>query len=232
MSHPSSSPDTRRPARAVVASASSPGSLFQLLRDGTPRTRAELVTASGMARSTVAGRLEELLGTGLVIPSEASASGGRPAVTFAFDPSSRVVIGVDLGVSHVHVAVTDLSNQVLAEELEDLPIADGPEKVLRRVTALAVRLLRRAGHSLDDVAGTGIGLPGPVEFPSGRPVSPPVMPGWDRFDVPGFLRRTLPGPVLVDNDVNLMALGERAEHYPDVTDLVFVKVASLSLIHI
>lgn len=225
MPRPSSPPDTR-PGRAGIPSATNPGSLFQLLRDGTPRTRADLVTASGMARSTVTGRLEELLETGLVVPSEASASGGRPAVTFAFDPSSRVVIGVDLGVSHAHVAVTDLSNTVLAEEMEQLPIADGPETVLRRVTALGLQLLRRAGHSLDDVAGTGIGLPGPVEFPSGRPVSPPVMPGWDRFDVPGFLRQTLPGPVLVDNDVNVMALGERAEHYPDVTDLVFVKVAS------
>ena len=180
-----------------------------------------------MARSTVAGRIEELLGTGLVAPTgEASSSGGRPASTFVFDPSSRVVVGVDLGVSHAHVAVTDLRNQVLAEVLEDLQIADGPEAVLGRITAMALGLLERAGRTLDDVAGTGIGLPGPVEFSSGQPVSPPVMPGWDRFDVPGFLGRTLPGPVLVDNDVNIMALGEHAELYPDVTDLVYVKVAS------
>ncbi|MGD8201303.1 ROK family protein [Ornithinimicrobium sp. W1679] len=214
-------------SRAGTPAASSPGSLFQLLRDGEPRTRADLVSASGMARSTVAGRLEELLTTGLVVPTgEASSSGGRPAVTFVFDPSSRVVVGVDLGVSHVHVAVTDLTNRVLAEDLEDLRIADGPEPVLRRTTALAARLLEHAGRSLDDVAGTGIGLPGPVEFSTGQPVSPPVMPGWDRFDVPGFLGRTLPGPVLVDNDVNIMALGEHAERYRDVDDLVFVKVAS------
>lgn len=217
-------PATSRPAPHTGSSA---GSLFQLLRDGEPRTRADLVAASGMARSTVAGRIEELLGTGLVAPTgEASSSGGRPASTFVFDPSSRVVVGVDLGVSHAHVAVTDLRNQVLAEELEDLQISDGPEAVLGRITAMALRLLEHAGRTLDDVAGTGIGLPGPVEFSSGQPVSPPVMPGWDRFDVPGFLGRTLPGPVLVDNDVNIMALGEHAELYPDVSDLVFVKVAS------
>ena len=217
-------PATSRPAPQTGSSA---GSLFQLLRDGEPRTRADLVAASGMARSTVAGRIEELLGTGLVAPTgEASSSGGRPASTFVFDPSSRVVVGVDLGVSHAHVAVTDLRNQVLAEELEDLQISDGPEAVLGRITAMAAGLLEHAGRTLDDVAGTGIGLPGPVEFSSGQPVSPPVMPGWDRFDVPGFLGRTLPGPVLVDNDVNIMALGEHAELYPDVSDLVFVKVAS------
>lgn len=215
------------PMRAGAPVAGSPGSLFQLLRDGTPRTRADLVVASGMSRSTVAARIEELLGTGLVVPTgEASSSGGRPALTFAFDPSSRVVIGIDLGVSHTHVAVTDLTNRVLAEELEDVQIAAGPEAVLRRTTTLALDLLQRIGLTLDDVAGTGIGLPGPVEFSTGQPVSPPVMPGWDRFDVPGFLGRVLPGPVLVDNDVNIMALGERAEAYRDVEDLVFVKVAS------
>jgi predicted NBD/HSP70 family sugar kinase len=210
-----------------AATGSTAGSLFQLLRDGAPRTRSDLVAASGMARSTVAGRIDELLGTGLVVPTgEASSSGGRPASTFVFDPSSRVVVGVDLGVSHTHVAVTDLRNQVLAEELEDLQIADGPEPILSRITAMALRLLERAGRPLDDVAGTGIGLPGPVAFSSGQPVSPPVMPGWDRFDVPGFLGQTLPGPVLVDNDVNIMALGEHAERYRDVADLIFVKVAS------
>lgn len=206
---------------------SSPGSLFQLLRDGRPRTRAELVSASGLARSTVASRLEDLLGVGLVVPTgEASSSGGRPAVTFVFDPSRRVVVSVDLGVSHAHVAITDLANSVLAEDLQDLDIADGPEPVLDLVTRTTLALLEEAGRSLDDVAGTGIGLPGPVEFSTGRPVSPPVMPGWDRFDVPGHLARTLPGPVLVDNDVNIMALGEHAERYRDLSDLVFVKVAS------
>ncbi len=38
------------------------------------------------------------------------------------------------------------------------------------------------------------------------------MPGWDRYDVPGHLQEAYPVPVLVDNDVNIMALGERRRH--------------------
>ena len=52
------------------------------------------------------------------------------------------------------------------------------------------------------------------------------MPGWDSYDVVGRLSRELPGPVLVDNDVNIMALGEHATTYPDVEHLLFVKVAT------
>ncbi len=52
------------------------------------------------------------------------------------------------------------------------------------------------------------------------------MPGWDRFDVPGWVRQHLDAPVLVDNDVNIMALGERATAWPGTEHLMFVKIAT------
>jgi predicted NBD/HSP70 family sugar kinase len=52
------------------------------------------------------------------------------------------------------------------------------------------------------------------------------MPGWDRFDVPGYMRRAFPVSVLVDNDVNVLALGEQALSWPTIRDLIFVKVAT------
>jgi predicted NBD/HSP70 family sugar kinase len=76
------------------------------------------------------------------------------------------------------------------------------------------------------VAGVGIGVPGPVEFATGRPTRPPIMPGWDGFDVPAFMAVRLDAPVLVDNDVNLMALGEFDGAWRDVSHLLFVKVAT------
>ena len=52
------------------------------------------------------------------------------------------------------------------------------------------------------------------------------MPGWDRYDVPAHVQRAFPVPVLIDNDVNIMALGERHAHLRDVDDLVFIKVST------
>ena len=88
------------------------------------------------------------------------------------------------------------------------------------------RLLKAAGSGRDDLVGIGIGLPGPVEHSTGRPAMPPIMPGWDHFDIPGHVSGALRGPVLVDNDVNVMALGEHATVYPHVEHLIFVKVAT------
>ncbi|WP_309076090.1 ROK family transcriptional regulator [Paenarthrobacter sp.] len=203
------------------------GNLFQLLRDGKARTRAELAETTGLARSTVASRIDSLISAGLVGPAgEASSTGGRPPSRFAFNPAARVVLAVDVGATHVIVAVTDLGGNVLAERRLGQEVADGPDIVLGRVVAAGREILAEAGREPGDLAGMGIGLPGPVEHDTGRPVKPPIMPGWDGFDVVTFVQRSLPVPVLVDNDVNIMALGERTAYWPDHDNFLFVKVAT------
>lgn len=210
-----------------AGSLSRAGDLFQLLRDGQARTRAELALTTGLARSTVASRIDALINSGLVGPAgEASSSGGRPPSRFAFNPAARVVLAVDVGATHVIVAVTDLGGTVLAERRLAQEVADGPDVVLGRVVAAGRELLAEAGRNLEDLAGIGIGLPGPVEHDTGRPVKPPIMPGWDGFDVVRYMQRSLPVPVLVDNDVNIMALGERTAFWPDHDNLLFIKIAT------
>ncbi|MEV8149874.1 ROK family transcriptional regulator [Arthrobacter sp. NPDC080073] len=210
-----------------AGSLSRAGDLFQLLRDGQARTRAELALTTGLARSTVASRIDALMNSGLVGPAgEASSSGGRPPSRFAFNPAARVVLAVDVGATHVIVAVTDLGGTVLAERRLAQEVADGPDVVLGRVVAAGRELLAEAGRNLEDLAGIGIGLPGPVEHDTGRPVKPPIMPGWDGFDVVPYMQRSLPVPVLVDNDVNIMALGERTAFWPDHDNLLFIKIAT------
>ncbi|MET4901417.1 ROK family transcriptional regulator [Paenarthrobacter sp. CC6] len=203
------------------------GDLFQLLRDGQARTRAELALTTGLARSTVASRIDALINSGLVGPAgEASSSGGRPPSRFAFNPAARVVLAVDVGATHVIVAVTDLGGSILAERRLGQEVADGPEVVLGRVVSAGRELLAEARREPGDLAGIGIGLPGPVEHDTGRPVKPPIMPGWDGFDVVTYVQRSLPVPVLVDNDVNIMALGERTAYWPDHDNFLFIKVAT------
>lgn len=87
--------------------------------------------------------------------------------------------------------------------------------------------LAESNPDMPGVIGVGVGLPGPVEFKSGRPVSPPIMPGWDGFNVPAYLTALTAAPVWVDNDVNTMALGElRAGVARGCTDMIFVKIGT------
>src|SRR4051794_12775006 len=201
--------------------------LFQLLRDGVPRTRAELAKSTGLARSTVAARVDQLMRMGLIIPmADGVSTGGRPPSQFAINPGARLVLAADIGASHATLAITDLAGSILVEHTEPLDVALGPVPVLTGVVDNASAMLDRIGRLSKDLAGIGIGVPGPVEHSTGQPVNPPIMPGWDRFDIPGWVRQHLDVPVLVDNDVNIMALGERAVAWPHVDHLIFVKVAT------
>ena len=72
------------------------GDIFELLRDGRPWTRAELAETTGLARSTIAARIDVLMRLGLVAPfGGAPSTGGRPPALFALNPAARVVVGVE-----------------------------------------------------------------------------------------------------------------------------------------
>jgi hypothetical protein len=213
---------------ATPGSSSGAGELLQLMLDGAPRTRAELIKLTGLARSTVGSRVDALLAAGLLTPSgEAASTGGRPPSRLAFNPDAGIVLGADLGATHALVALTDLRGRVVAETALAIDISSGPQVVLDRVVRTARTLLRGAGRGRGDLRGVGVGVPGPVEHSTGRPVLPPIMPGWDGYDIPGHMNRALGGPVLVDNDVNLMALGElRSGLARGEQDVLYIKLGT------
>ncbi|WP_315637910.1 MULTISPECIES: ROK family protein [Microbacterium] len=212
--------------RPLATPSPGTGEIFQILRDGHARTKAELAALTGLARSTVASRVDALLAADLLRPAgEAVSTGGRPPARVAFNPRAGLVLAVDLGATHATVAVADLAGVILDARTRGIDIGEGPEALLDAILAEGSALLAATAGGLP-LVGVGIGVPGPVEHSTGRPTNPPIMPGWDRFDVPGYVQRTFDVPVLVDNDVNILALGEQATSWPRVDDLVFVKVST------
>ncbi|GAB13564.1 putative transcriptional regulator [Arthrobacter globiformis NBRC 12137] len=204
-----------------------PGELLHILRDGRPRTRADLAGMTGLGRGAISSRLEPLLRLGLVAPvSGAPSTGGRPSARLAFNPGAGLAAAADVGATHATMALTDLSGRVLTESTERLEISSGPEPVLDWLTMTLTGQLKAMKRPAADILAVGVGLPGPVEHSTGKPISPPIMPGWDGFDVPAHIQQTFDVPVLVDNDVNLMALGERATRRPNEDNMIFLKVAT------
>lgn len=135
-------------------------------------------------------------------------SGGRRPETLQLHASLGVLVGVDIGATSLDVAVLRSNMTVLAQHDEPADVREGPGVVLARVRALIRELLGRCGLQARHVLGIGIGVPGPVNFATGQLVNPPLMPAWDSFSIRDYLREDYAAPVFVDNDVNLMALGE------------------------
>jgi predicted NBD/HSP70 family sugar kinase len=211
---------------ATETTSTGAGALLRLIRDGRASTRAELVALTGLARSTVAQRMDALMSERLVVPAGGVSTGGRPPQTFAFNRAAGVVLCADLGATHSRVAVCDLAGEVLDDDARDIAIADGPDAVLDWLERMFEEQLERLGRTRDDVRGVGVGVPGPVEFATGTPVAPPIMPGWDGYRVGDRLAERFGAPSLVDNDVNIMALGEHYHAWRAFDHLLFVKVAT------
>jgi predicted NBD/HSP70 family sugar kinase len=207
--------------------SASAGHLLDLVRGGRARTRTDLASQTGLGRSAVSQAVTALIANGLLREvGQGTSTGGRRPVVLAFDQQAGVILAADLGATHSRIAVTDLGGEPLAEVAEDIDIARGPGIVLGWVEERFEDVLTLAGRTPGDVRGVGMGVPGPVEFATGRPVSPPIMPGWDGFPVPERFEERYGVPALVDNDVNIMALGEHRVKWSDSEHLLFVKVGT------
>jgi len=200
--------------------------LAGLVADGAATTRSAIVGATGLSRAAIAQRVDLLIERGLLVETEpAPTDRGRPPLALDLSDARIVVAGCDLGATHSRLAIATLSGRVLAERARSIDINAGPDAVLGTVRADLEELLGEAGRPADHLRAIGIGVPGPVEFASGTVVRPPIMAGWDGCRVPAFFEGHYAAPVLVDNDVNTMALGEYT-HRQASRHLLYVKVGT------
>lgn len=199
--------------------------LLALIRSENAESRSQLVQASGFARATVASRLDTLLASGLVVVDElVRDTGGRPASRLALNARRGVLLGADIGGSHIRVAVLDLRGGIIEARDHEFDVNEGPDAVLGLVAGEFDQLRAAHGFSRADVFGIAVGLPGPIEQSSGRVVSPPTMRGWDGVDVRAYFAARFAAPVAVDKDANIMALGEYHALGEPVADMVLLKV--------
>lgn len=155
-----------------------------------------------------------------------ASSGGRRAETLQLHRGLGVLLCADLGATSVEVAVLTPDLQVLARHGEAIEVRDGPGIVLSRMRTLMRGLLARSGLKPKQVIAIGIGVPGPVDFASGQLVEPPLMPQWDSFSIRDDLRADYDAPAWVDNDVNLMALGELWRLKRQLSNFLVIKVGT------
>lgn len=198
------------------------------VRAGGLRTRPELVRQLGLGRNVVSQRVAELIELGLLQDgSMAASTGGRPSRELRFRSGAGCLLVAELGATHLQAGLTDLDGKVLHQRTEPWDISAGPDATLHRVEQLFDQILDSRPGPTVPLWGLGAGLPGPVEFSRGRPIAPPIMPGWDGYPVRDRLAERYAAPAWVDNDANVLALGElRAGIGRDEQDLLYVKVGT------
>jgi predicted NBD/HSP70 family sugar kinase len=215
------------PLSGRIDAAVTLSTVARLVASGAAMSKADLVPAAGLARTTVSTAVDELLARGLlqIDGTRPTVGRGRPADRLALSPGGGHVLLADVGASSAHLAIIDLSQRMLARTQVDVDMNDGPDTVLAAVeTELAT--LRDTVPARVPVRAVVIGLPGPVDGTQGVPVRPPIMPGWHAYPVAARLSQTFGCPAVLENDVNLRALGEARALPADQVPLLFVKVGT------
>lgn len=172
-------------------------------------TRAGLARRTGLSKPTVSALVRTLEGYGLV-GSQGLQSGsvGRPATVYRVNRLAGHTYAVDLGGSKLRAAVTDLFGDVLAEEIVPTPHGRG-QMVVSTIGDLYDELTARAGAKPEAAAIACVGVPGVVRPSESQIESAFNLPELNRFPFRENLLDRLGMPVVIENDVNLAAVGER-----------------------
>lgn len=198
--------------------------IVNLVRTGEATTRPEIGKVTGLGRGVVSQRVDQAMQFGFLKDGDFGASsGGRAPRTLRFDSEQGVLIICALSAQRIRIGITDLDGQILKHTQRNWDIAQGPAKTIKELFKHIDAALPK---DTAPVWGVVIGLPGPVDFASGRPSAPPLMPGWNGFDIRTPFEQRFNAPVWVDNDVNLLAMGERARRRDSSVDLIYCKIGS------
>ncbi len=122
--------------------------------------------------------------------------------------SESVAVGIDLGGTNVKVALVDVRGRIKARWVSPLDPAESPSVTVREIVATIDSLLAEAGLSRLDLAGVGIGAPGPMDLRRGRIVKAANLPAWHDVPIRELMSDALIQPVVFDNDGNAAAYGE------------------------
>lgn len=200
--------------------------ILRLVATGVAGSRSDLVKELGLAPSTVSTKVAALITAGLLAETGDGPSRGGRKPRMLTASGNGMVLGADVGQHHLRLLAVDLTGAVLHRAEYAFDVAAGPEAGLTAMAALFAEFGATEPVQGRQVLAIGVGLPGPVDFPAGTVRVPARMPGWKDFPLRSRLAELVGLPVVVDNDANLIALGELAARDGRVSTLVVVKAGT------
>ena len=175
-------------------------------------SRVELARMTGLSNTTITNLVTELLEQGVVAAEGTEqlrqrTGAGRPRTALRLVPEARYAVGVHIGVGLIRVAITDLRANVLSVESFTHPLDNSAADVLAHIVDNVRRQIKRHGLPPAKIIGVGVGASGLVDPETGVNVMAPNL-GWNNLPIQQILTTELNLPVVVDNNVRAMALGE------------------------
>lgn len=189
-----------------------------------PLTQSGLARVTSLSPGTISSLVKELLQKDKV-RTQSVVSHGRRATQVSLTADSRRVLGVDIGRSHLRLAVFDMEHNVLARRDVVLQHGHRADETVKRARGIVEKLLAETNLALKDLELAVVGLPASIA-PDGTVVQASVLPDWSELDLQKMCQETFEVPVFLENDANLGALAVRATQAADSENLIYIKLAT------
>jgi glucokinase-like ROK family protein len=215
--------------KAPVLISAAEAEVIRALRKSGQTSRVEVSNITGWSRAKTSHEVNSLIKKGFLEEAGTGASkGGRRPRLLRFNRQLGYIVGIDIGATSIEVALADINGLVLRRVYESADVRHPPEELLGRCSRLILDLAVTQGFHPEQILGIGVGVPGPVDFARGVLVAPPLMPDWENYPIRDFFKGTFPSAfVVVDNDVNIMALGEqRSGDAANVDHFLLIKIGT------
>jgi predicted NBD/HSP70 family sugar kinase len=188
--------------------------VFDCVRAGGLVPRVQVAKDLGVSPASVTLAVSELIEAGLLeevaTPKEADgALRGRPAVQLGVRTAAYRVVGMKLSDREHTAVIVDFAGNLIADEvISRQPGAMDLASILVSITTLLDRVTAKAGITVSDLAGVGIGVPGFVDMAEGVVLWSSILDA-RKVGLAEAAARHLGLPVWIDNDANLVALAEQ-----------------------
>jgi len=186
-------------------------SLLHLLREAGACSRADLVRASGLSAPTVTNVVAWLESANLIAPlGEGESSGGRPPDMIRFKAERGCVAAVEVSARCLNFLLADLNGiEIARQEVLLAEQSTTPEAICGRIGEGLNRLLRTQKKPPSGLVSLGIGVPAITDVQSGTVLAISLMRDWNEVPLRTMLAKLFSCPILIENDTNLAAQGER-----------------------
>lgn len=185
--------------------------ILKLLRASGSCSRADLVRASGLSAPTITNVVRDLLAANLVEPlGEGESSGGRPPDLIRFKAERGCLLGVEITAAAISFLLTDLNGSELAVHAVTLSKRrTTPDAICTYIGEELKALLKKQRRAMDQLLAVAISVPAIVNVSEGSVLSISTLQGWRSVPLRSMLSKIVSCHIIVDNDMNLAALGEQ-----------------------
>ncbi len=217
------------PLRAPILMNPAEAEVIRALRRQGKISRTEISNITGWSKAKTSQEIRSLVEKNyLVEVGKGMSQGGRRPGLLRINDRLGYLVGLDIGATSIDMALTDVAGKILQRRSSPADVRQPPDEFLSRCSELILEMVNAQGCHHNQILGIGVGVPGPVDFTRSVLIAPPLMPGWENFQIRDFFQHTFPAAyVVVDNDVNIMAIGEqRAGDGAGVDHFIFVKIGT------